>query len=71
MNDFNERTQANLDAVLEETCRELPHHGGDHETRKYIAEHLIDAARSGKTTLTELRAVARDASLTLPGRRSA
>lgn len=71
MNDFNEGTQANLDAVLEETCRKLPHHGGDHETRKYIAEQLIDAARSGKTTLTELRAVARDASLTFPGRRSA
>lgn len=71
MSGFNERIQANLDTVLEETCRELPHHGGDHETRKYIAEELIDAARSGKTTLAELRAVARDALLTLPGRRSA
>ncbi|WFU37573.1 hypothetical protein QA640_24170 [Bradyrhizobium sp. CB82] len=54
MSDFNERTQANLKTVLEETCRELPT-GGDHETRKYIAEHLIEAARSGKTTLGELR----------------
>jgi hypothetical protein len=71
MSDFDERTQANMDSVLEETCRELPHHGGDHETRKYIAEHLIEAAQSGKTTLTDLRAVARQALLILTSRKSA
>lgn len=71
MSDFDERTQAKMETVLEETCRELPHHGGDHATRKYIAEQLIDGARSGNTTLAELRAVARDALLTLTGRKSA
>lgn len=61
----------NIRFAQEETCRELPHHGGDHETRKYIAEQLINGARSGKTTLAELRAVARDALLTSTGRKSA
>lgn len=68
MSEFNDRTQANLDTVLEETCRELPHHGGDHKTRKYIAEQLIAAARSGKSTLGDLRVVAARALMTLTGR---
>ena len=53
MADFAERTQANMDVVLEEVCAELPN-GGDHESRKFIAEELINAARSGKITLGEL-----------------
>ena len=68
MSEFNDRTQANLDTVLEETCRELPHHGGDHNSRKYIAEQLIAAARSGKTKLGDLRVVASRALMTLTGR---
>lgn len=54
MSDFNERIQASLDTVLAETCRELPN-GGDHEIRKYIAEHRRRYA------LEELRIVARSA----------
>jgi len=34
MVEFNERTQANMDVVLEEVCAELPN-GGDHESRKF------------------------------------
>jgi hypothetical protein len=34
---LTERVKANLDVVLEETCRELPH-GGDHERRRVIAD---------------------------------
>lgn len=71
MSEFDKPTQAHMDLVLEETCCELPHYGGDHESRKYIAEHLIDAARSGEMTLTDLRAVARRALLTLTSRKSA
>jgi hypothetical protein len=63
--EFDERTQTRMDLVLNETCRELPQYGGDHETRKYIAEHLIDAARSGQTELADLRATARRAMLQL------
>jgi hypothetical protein len=40
MVEFSERTQANMDVVLEEVCAELPN-GGDHESRKFIAEQLI------------------------------
>ncbi|WP_407150619.1 hypothetical protein [Bradyrhizobium sp. ORS 86] len=64
MTEFDGRIQANLNVVLEEICQKLSRHGGDHEARKFIVEHLIEAARSGKTTLTDLRAEARRA---LPG----
>jgi hypothetical protein len=64
MVEFNERTQANMDVVLEEVCAELPH-GGDHESRKFIAEQLIQCARSGRTTLGELMYTARRAIIQL------
>jgi hypothetical protein len=51
--EFDERTQANMDVVLEEVCADLPN-GGDHKSRKFIAEQLISAARDGKKTLGEL-----------------
>jgi hypothetical protein len=49
-----------LDVVLEEVCRSLPH-GGDHETRKRIAQKLLDSAMAGNTTLGGLSEVARAA----------
>ena len=67
MNEFDERTQADLDVVLGEICSELPH-GGDHESRKFIAERLIAAVRSGKTTLRELTAIGRRAFLDIRNR---
>jgi hypothetical protein len=60
MSDFDELTQANMDVVLDEVCAVLPN-GGDHESRKYIAEQLILAARAGKTTLGELTYMGRRA----------
>ena len=51
---------ANLDVVLEEICRSLPH-GGDHELRKAIAQKLLDSALQGNRTLGELTDVARAA----------
>lgn len=60
MKQFNERTRANLDVVLEEVCRDLPN-GGDHEYRKKVAKQLGSNARKGNTTLTGLTAVARKA----------
>jgi hypothetical protein len=57
---FDERTQANMDVVLEEVCAELPN-GGVHESRKFIAEQLIQCARSGRTTFGELMYTARRA----------
>ena len=58
MNQLSDRTMANLDVVLEETCRALPH-GGDHELRKKIAQKLLESAEAGNTTLTGLTDIAR------------
>jgi hypothetical protein len=64
MDEFDERTQANMDVVLDAICTELPH-GGDHESRKFIAEQLMQAVRGGKTTLGELTYVSRRALIQL------
>ena len=70
MDEFEDRTRANMDVVLEEICQQMAH-GGDHESRKFIAERLIEAAREGRTSLTELNSVARRALLELVNRKSA
>ena len=67
MKKLSERTKANMDVVLEETCRQLPH-GGDHDSRKFIAERLIKAAQEGHSTLGELGIVARRALAELIGK---
>jgi hypothetical protein len=67
VNGFDDRTLANMDVVLDEICRELPN-GGDHESRKFIAEQLMQAARDGKTTLGELTYVGRRALVQLQNR---
>ena len=66
-NELSERTKANMDVVLEETCRQLPH-GGDHDSRRFIAERLIKAAKEGHSTLGELGIVARRALAELTGK---
>lgn len=67
MGDFDDRTQANMEVVLDAVCAELPN-GGDHESRKFIAEQLIEAARAGKTTPSELTYVGRRALVELKKR---
>jgi hypothetical protein len=57
---FSRRTMANMEVVLEDACRRLPN-GGDHETRRHVAERLAEAAERGETTLGELESVARRA----------
>ncbi|MCJ9700019.1 hypothetical protein [Bradyrhizobium sp. SHOUNA76] len=54
---LSDRVKSILQVVLEETCRELPN-GGDHESRKVIAEQPLVAAEAWHTTLDELRAAA-------------
>jgi hypothetical protein len=58
--EFPDRVQANMDVVLDQVFAELPN-GGDHESRRYVAEQLIEAAREGKTTVGELTSVSRRA----------
>ena len=60
MKKLDVRTMANLDVVLEDTCRVLPH-GGDHETRRMIARKLLNSARKGNVTLGALTSVAQQA----------
>ncbi|PDT68562.1 hypothetical protein CO683_15210 [Bradyrhizobium ottawaense] len=60
MGEFPERVQANMDVVLDQVCTELPN-GGDHKSRRYVAEQLIEAARDGKITLGELSSAGRRA----------
>lgn len=55
-----DRAKANIEVVLEEICRPLPH-GGDHKLRAHIAHRLADAVQAGRTTLGELRIVSRKA----------
>jgi len=67
VNEFDGRTLASMDVVLDQICSELPH-GGDHESRKFIAEQLMQAARGGKTALGELTYVGRRALVRLQNR---
>jgi hypothetical protein len=60
LDEFNERTKANMDVVLDEICAQLPN-GGDHESRKFVAEQLMQAASAGLTTLSELTYIGRRA----------
>ena len=60
MQPLDDRTMTNLDFVLEEACRVLPH-GGDHNFRRRVAEKLLASARSGNTTLGGLTVVAKAA----------
>jgi hypothetical protein len=69
MTNLDRRTTANLEVALERVCRELPG-GGDHETRKRVAEKLLQAVESGHRNLGELEAVGRKA-LLVASRKSA
>jgi hypothetical protein len=70
MTKIEERTTANMDVVLEEVCRSLPH-GGDHQSRKYVAKKLMQSVKKGNVTLEGLRLVASHAFSELPRRKSA
>jgi hypothetical protein len=58
---LDDRTKANMDVAMENVCRDLPHNGGDHETRKYIAKKLLQATKKGETTLGALESIGRSA----------
>jgi len=57
MKHFDDRTAANLEVVLEDACKALPH-GGDHSFRKKIAKKLLSAINRGNTTLGRLSTIA-------------
>jgi hypothetical protein len=57
MNRIDDRTITKMEIALENACRVFPN-GGDHESRKYVAEQLRLSARKGNTTLDGLCALA-------------
>jgi hypothetical protein len=57
MSEFRDNLRLRLDAVLDQACCSLVN-GGDHDTRKYVAKRLAEAARNGITHLDELSVVA-------------
>jgi hypothetical protein len=69
MKHFDDRTAANLDVVLEDTCKTLPH-GGNHSFRKKIAKKLLSAVHRGNTTLGRLSTIAHEAAADAVKRRS-
>jgi hypothetical protein len=62
MKELDHRTLVHLDMVLEDVCRTLPH-GGDHMTRKKVAQKLMSSARKGNVSIDGLVPVAREALL--------
>jgi hypothetical protein len=60
MTKLDDGTIANIEVALEKACRVLPN-GGDHESRKYIAQKLKLSAKKGNVTLGELDAIAHSA----------
>ena len=60
MTKFDRRTAANLEVALETVCQKLPN-GGNHETRKRVAEALLRAAKCGHRNLGDLDIVGRRA----------
>ena len=67
---LDERTIANMEVALEKAFGGFPN-GGDHESRKYIAQKLRLSAIKGNTTLGGLSAIAHSALQDLSKRRSA
>jgi hypothetical protein len=59
--DFSERTLADMTIALERACQQLPKGEDGHEARKFIAQRIIQSARRGHTSLTELTATGKRA----------
>ncbi len=67
---FDRRTAANLEVAPETVCQKLPN-GGNHETRKRVAEALLRAAESGhRNFLRPVRTLAPRRRLSPTGARS-
>src|SRR6476646_7243417 len=60
MTKLDDRTIANIEVALEKACRVFPI-GGDHESRKYIAQKLKLSAKKGNVTLGALDTIAHSA----------
>jgi hypothetical protein len=52
--EFDEETIARMEEALRFACQHLPPGRQDHETRKFIAERILECARRGQVGLQEL-----------------
>jgi len=51
---FDDRTIANMEVALERACRRLSSGSDKHQTRRLIANKIIECANRGDTTLGRL-----------------
>jgi hypothetical protein len=66
---LDERAMANMEVALDDAFRAHPH-GGDHASRKHVAQKLMQSASKGITTLGKLTSVAKSALQEIATRRT-
>jgi hypothetical protein len=59
--EFSERAIANMDVALERACRLLPLKMAEHKARKFVAQKIIECAKSYTQTLGGLTEAGRRA----------
>jgi hypothetical protein len=59
--EFNERVIANMDVALERACSLLPGRMAEHKARKFVAEKIVECAKSHTQTLGGLTEAGRRA----------
>jgi hypothetical protein len=58
---FNERTICNMDVALERSCRMMPEIFEAHRARKFVAEKIVECAKTQTVTLAGLTEAGRRA----------
>jgi urease gamma subunit len=54
-NEFDQNTIAKMTAALEHVCKKLPADKDNPETRKLVANAIMDCARAGRRSIEELQ----------------
>ena len=68
--EFDESTLTNMEIALDRACCGLPCDMQGHDARKFVAKRIIDSAKRGHVTLTELTASGKRAVVELLSRPS-
>lgn len=66
--EFDVNTLTNMQMALERCCGDLPGDMQGHDERKFVANRIIDSAKRGNVTLTELTATGKRAVVELLSR---
>lgn len=59
--EFNARTISNMDVALERACNTMPNLLAQHPARKYVAEKIVECAKTHTQTLDGLTEAGRRA----------